>query len=83
MIRRLLKVAFQIICAGVTRIRHGGSEESVDAVQRQFFLVGFTESADVTGSALRGPDKQKSAEKGKPNNTFQGVEEMRGLYFNS
>ena len=35
-IRQFLKVAFQMIFAGTNRIRHGGSEESVDAVRRQF-----------------------------------------------
>ena len=35
-IRQFLKVAFQMISVGVTRIRHGGLGERVDAVRRQF-----------------------------------------------
>ena len=34
--RQFLKVAFQMICAGVTRIRHRGLEERVRAVWHQF-----------------------------------------------
>ena len=39
-IKRFLKVAFQLIFAGAIRIRHGGSEERVDAVWHQFSKGG-------------------------------------------
>ena len=45
-----LKLAFQTIFARAIKIRHGGSEESVDAVRRQFsesVADHFTGSADV------------------------------------
>ena len=35
-VRQLVKVALQLIFAGAVRIRHGGSEERVDAVRQQF-----------------------------------------------
>ena len=47
-IRQFLKVAFQIICVRANRIRHVVSEESVDAVRRQF-------SEWVSQSQLTGP----------------------------
>ena len=42
----ILKRAFQTIFAGAVRIRHGGAEESVDAVRRQI-SVPFPMSADI------------------------------------
>ena len=63
MIRQFLKVAFQMICAGATRTRHGGSEESVDAVRRQFsewvsqsqltFLINILQAADEAQRSKR------------------------------
>ena len=48
--------AFQTIFAGAIRIRHGGAEESVDAVWRQI-SVPFPMSADI-------PDYESSQPKG-------------------
>ena len=45
LIRQVLELAFQTIFTRAIWIRHGGSEESVDAVRRQFSC--FTESADI------------------------------------
>jgi len=53
LIRQFLQLAFQMILAGVIRIRHDGSEESIDAVRRQssqWVTDGFSESADVPDS---------------------------------
>ena len=50
LIRQFLEHVFQLIFVRAVRIRHGGSEESVDAVRRQFLewvKDRFTESADV------------------------------------
>ena len=50
LIRQFLQLAFQMILAGVIRIRHGGSEESIGAVRRQssqWVADCFSESADV------------------------------------
>ena len=50
LIRQCLNLALQRIFAGVNGIRHGGSEESIDAVRRQsstWVTDRFTESADV------------------------------------
>jgi len=35
-IEQSLELSFQTVFAGTTKIRHRGSEESVDAVRRQF-----------------------------------------------
>jgi len=48
-IKRSPELSLQTIFAGVIRIRHRGSEESFDAVQRQFskwVVDRFTGSAD-------------------------------------
>ena len=50
LIGQRLNLALQRIFAGVNGIRHGGSEESIDAVRRQsstWVTDRFTESADV------------------------------------
>ena len=50
LIGQRLSLALQRIFAGVNGIRHGGSEESIDAVRRQsstWVTDRFTESADV------------------------------------
>ena len=44
---RFLELAFQMIFAGDIRIRHGGSEESIDAVRRQSSKWVMDQSDDV------------------------------------
>ena len=51
LIGQFLQLAFQKIFAGVNGIRHGGSEESIDAVRRQaskWVTDCFTQSADFS-----------------------------------
>ena len=56
LIGQFLQLAFQMIFAGVIRIRHGGSKESIDAVRRQsskWVTDHFTESADVANYSFQ------------------------------
>jgi hypothetical protein len=50
-IKQSLELSFQTIFAGAVESRHRGSEESADAVQRQFSKWAtdrFTGSADIS-----------------------------------
>jgi hypothetical protein len=60
LIGQFLELAFQMVFAGVVRIRHGGSEESIDAVRRQSskWVTDRSQSQltyliEVRGTALR------------------------------
>ena len=59
LIGQFLELAFQMIFAGVIRIRHGGCEESIDAVRRQSVLgvcekdnSAFSERFDLSTTKL-------------------------------
>ena len=73
LIRQFLKLAFQRVFVGVSGIRHGGSEESIDAVRRQWVSDRFTESADVpdrpSHSVPRGQVFRRQVSKQTPGRT--------------
>ena len=97
-IRQFFKTPFQMICAGATRTRHGGTEESVDAVRRQF-SEWVSESADVPDwwstafnevnahwLGAKSPRKRPNKYATEVNRKVvrnQGEEEKGGLYLNS